>query len=50
MPPGDGQLAKVLGKWKRIIGLDLHDQRLRHARRHPYRALIQGSGTSRSLP
>jgi len=43
---GDGQLADLLGKHKKIIGLDIEKQRLIRARSHSYLSLIQGSITS----
>jgi len=43
---GEGQLVDLMGKHKKILGLDIDKQRLIHARTHPYLSLIQGSITS----
>src|SRR2546430_1548994 len=40
---GGGQLGRLLGRQKRLLGLDLDRERLREAHVHPYQALIQGS-------
>ena len=40
---GDGQLGRLLGRQKRLLGLDLDWERLRDAHAHPYLALIQAS-------
>jgi SAM-dependent methyltransferase len=40
---GEGQLAGLLGKRKRLLGLDIDRQRLVRARDHPYVALLRGS-------
>jgi|GEM_PF-2558213 len=46
---GEGQLAALLGKRKRLLGLDMDGQRLGRARSHPYAALLQGSVDSLPL-
>ena len=45
---GEGQLGELMGKRKRLLGLDMDWQRLRRAHRRPYVALFQG--TVDSLP
>jgi SAM-dependent methyltransferase len=40
---GDGQLGRLLGKQKRLLGLDLDWERLKDAQAYPYLALTQGS-------
>jgi SAM-dependent methyltransferase len=40
---GEGQLARLLGGRKRLVGLDIDRSRLGHARSATYVALVQGS-------
>jgi ubiquinone/menaquinone biosynthesis C-methylase UbiE len=46
---GEGQLGELVGKRKRLLGVNMDWQRLHRARTHPYTALIQGSVDSLPL-